>query len=268
MLQTALFSKCRGLERYELIYVCNSPEMADRLIRDATIASRIYGTPIRLVILPGNAGFGVANNVGLNAARSKRILFVNPDILPVETGWPEQHSRLVRTLPPEQVTMFGVSLYYDDGSLMHGGMYFEVDVGFSFRDQKAKRRAMLRVEHYGKGAPPETKEYLSSRPVPAVTGAFMSVERSWFERLGGFAPEYIFGHYEDADLCLKSLTSGKPPWIHHLPFMHFEGKGSSSRPGLDAGKIVNRWHFSNVWGEFVTTQLCGQRPQLPLRGPR
>jgi GT2 family glycosyltransferase len=269
-LQMALFSKCRNPERYEFIYVSNSPDMAERLIRDATIANRIYGIPIKLIILPGNAGFGVANNVAVNAAQSARILFINPDVFPIEPGWPLLHAQLVNSLPPEQVAFFGVPLFYDDGSLMHGGMYFEADVGFFFRDNHATRRDMLRVEHYGKGAPPTAKAYMASRSVPAVTGAFMSVDRSWFESLGGFSPEYIFGHYEDADLCLKSLLASKPVWIHELPFLHFEGKGSIPRPATDGGNIVNRWHFSRVWEKTIKQQgLLGPTPEhFPPREPQ
>lgn len=266
-LQCALFSKCRDIDRYEFIYVSNSPEIAERLVRDASIACRVYGISIRLVILPGNAGFGIANAVAANVARSSRLLFVNPDVLPMKPDWPSLHSDLVNSLPPEQVALFGVPLFYDDGSLMHGGMYFEVDTGLSFRGYKTTRRDMLRVEHYGKGAPPATASFLLARPVPAVTGAFMSVDRSWFESLGCFSPEYIFGHYEDADLCLKSLSAGKPAWIHPIPFLHFEGKGSTSRPSHDGASLVNRWHFTNVWGEFVKTRLCGKLlGDLTLRG--
>ncbi|BBX47788.1 hypothetical protein MCOO_38030 [Mycobacterium cookii] len=261
MIQCALFSKCRGIEDYEFIYISNSPELTELLIKDATIANRIYGMPITLILLPGNAGFGVANNIAANAARSGRLLLVNPDIFPMDPEWPSQHSRIVNDLPPEQVSLFGAPLYYDDGSLMHGGMYFEVDVEFSFRDQQATRREMLRVEHYGKGAPPHTNPYLVSRPVPAVSGAFMSFEREWFESLGGFSPEYIYGHYEDADLCLKSFNAGKPAWIHYLPFVHFEGKGSAHRPAFEGGRLVNRWYFTKVWGEIVTKSIHGPSPQ-------
>jgi GT2 family glycosyltransferase len=261
MIQCALFSKCRGIENYEFIYVSNSPEIADLLVKDATIANRIYGMPITLILLPGNAGFGVANNIAANAARSARLLIMNPDIFPMDPEWPSQHSRIVNDLPPEQVALFGAPLYYDDGSLMHGGMYFEVDVEFSFRDQQATRCEMLRVEHYGKGAPPQTNPFLVSRPVPAVSGAFMSVEREWFESLGGFPPEYIYGYYEDADLCLKSFSAGKPAWLHYLPFVHFEGKGSVYRPAQEGGRLVNRWHFTKVWGEIVKESIHGPASQ-------
>jgi GT2 family glycosyltransferase len=261
MIQCALFSKCRGIENYEFIYVSNSPELAELLIKDATIANRIYGMPITLIFLPGNAGFGVANNIAANAARSARLLIVNPDIFPMDPEWPLQHSRIVNNLPPEQVALFGAPLYYDDGSLMHGGMYFEANVEFSFKDQQATRCEMLRVEHYGKGAPPHTNPYLVSRPVPAVSGAFMSFDREWFESLGGFSPEYIFGHYEDADLCLKSFSAGKSAWLHYLPFVHFEGKGSVPRPAFEGGRVINRWHFTKVWGEIVKKSILGPAPQ-------
>jgi len=140
-------------------------------------------------------------------------------------------------------------------------MYFEVDLGFSFRDQKTTPCDMLRVEHYGKGAPPETEVFLASRPVPAVTGAFMSVDREWFESLGGFSPEYICGHYEDADLCLRSLTADRTAWIHRLPFLHFEGKGSIPRPAQEGGSFVNRWHFTRVWSDIVRSRICGPIPE-------
>jgi GT2 family glycosyltransferase len=259
-IQCALFSKCHGIENYEFIYVSNSPDTAELLIKDATIASRIYGMPITLILLPGNAGFGVANNIAANAARSGRLLIINPDIFPMDPEWPLRHSQIVNDLPREQVALFGPPLYYDDGSLMHGGMYFEVDVEFSFRNQQALRCEMLRVEHYGKGAPPQTNPYLVSRPVPAVSGAFMSAEREWFESLGGFSPEYIYGHYEDADLCLKSFNAGKPAWLHNLPFMHFEGQGSAYHPIHASGRVVNRWHFTKVWGEIVKEKIQGPTP--------
>jgi len=107
---------------------------------------------------------------------------------------------------------------------MHGGMHFEVDVGLSLSGGQPIPTRMCRVEHYGKGAPPETVRYTRSRPVPAITGAFMSLDRTWFEELGGFTEEFIFGHYEDADLCLKSIEKGVAPWLHDIRLWHLEGK--------------------------------------------
>jgi len=259
-LQAALFSQCPNYDQYEFIYVSNSPELSDTLIRDATNASRIYGVAITLILLPGNAGFGIANNVGAAAAESDRLLFVNPDVLPRESAWPRIHAAIIESLPAAQTALFGVPLYYGDGSLMHGGMYLEIQGGCSIQNGRVIRREILRVEHYGKGASPGSSEYVTARPVPAVSGAFMSVNRAWFERLDGFSPEYIFGHYEDADFCLRSLQARTPVWLHDIPFWHLESVGARRAPEHDAARLVNRWHLTGKWGELVRTELNGRSP--------
>jgi GT2 family glycosyltransferase len=260
-LQAAAFSDCPGSDRYEFIYVSNSPELAEQLMKEATMASRIYDVSITLVLLPSNAGFGAANNVAAAHARSDRIMIVNPDIFPRQPDWALRHSAVIAGLPREQTAIFGVPLYYDDGSLMHSGMFFDIDRGVSVREGRIEQHDIIRVEHYAKGAPPDTRAYLTSRPVPAVTGAFISLDRAWFEELGGFSPEYVFGHYEDADLCLKSLSKGTPVWVHPVPFWHLEGKGSTRRHVHEGGSTVNRWHFTLVWKDFIADELCGRSPK-------
>jgi GT2 family glycosyltransferase len=159
--------------------------------------------------------------------------------------------------------MFGVPLYYDDGTLMHGGMFFDVDVGIALRSGRLERQEMVRVEHYGKGAPDRATDFTRSRPVPAVTGAFISSEAAWFEKLGGFSEDYVFGHYEDADLCLKSFVNGCPVWLQDIKLWHLEGKGSTRRPVHEGGSIVNRWLFLSQWASVLADGLIGARPRNP-----
>jgi len=161
-LQSAFFSMAASFHDYEFIYVSNSPELTETLQKEATIASRIYDVSISFVILPGNAGFGAANNVAVTFARSRRILIVNPDVFPRNQTWAQDHTRLIEELPPEQTAIFGVPLYYDDGSLMHSGMFFDSDLGLAIRPEGVQQMDMIRVEHYGKGAPPHT-EHSSDR---------------------------------------------------------------------------------------------------------
>ncbi len=259
-LQAALFSRAAGHQEFEFIYVSNSPELAERLCKEAELAARIYGISIALVILPGNAGFGLANNAAASFAQSDRILIVNPDVFPRSDDWAHAHTALLDAKPEAETRFFGVPLFYDDGSLMHAGMYFEMDEGFSVTSTEITRRNLGRVEHYGKGAPPNTAALLRSRPVPAVSGAFMSVDRDWFERLGGFSASYVFGHYEDADLCLRSLQAGTPVYLHNLPYWHLEGKGSTRRPVHEGGSLVNRWYFTTEWGGIIRDGMQGPTP--------
>ena len=241
--------------------------MAETLLHEARSASLIYGLRTTVVILPGNAGFGAANNVAARAARSDRLLIVNPDVFPRDLDWAKKHTDLLASAPRAETQIFGAPLYYDDGSLMHGGMYFEVDSGLSLYGGKPSATRICRTQHYGKGAPPSAVHFTASRPVPAISGAFISVDRGWYENLGGFTEDFIFGHYEDADICLKSLERGVAPWIQDIRMWHLEGKGSTRRPHHEGGSIVNRWLFSSVWMQTIVDHLIGPAPSHPLMSP-
>lgn len=259
--QQATFARQPGIGDYEFIYVCNSPDIAEALLREARLSSMIYGLDITIILLSANAGFAAANNLAAKHARSTRLMFTNPDVFPRDVDWAVKHSAIVQDLPAEQTALFGAPLYYDDGSLMHGGMYFELDKAPGFHQGRRHETAILRVEHYGKGAPPETADYLRPRPVAAVTGAFISMARDWFETLEGFSEDYIFGHYEDADLCMKSLEAGRPAWLQDAKLWHLEGKGSHRQPQHDGGSVVNRWLFTKNWQEAVEREILGPAPR-------
>jgi len=108
--------------------------------------------------------------------------------------------------------------------------------------------------------PASVTRFTRPRPVPAITGAFMSIDRAWFEGLGGFTESYVFGHYEDADLCLKSIVRGTAPWIHDIRLWHLEGQGSHRLPVHEGGSLVNRWLFTTTWSEQALDGLLGPDP--------
>ena len=243
--------------------VPNSPSSCCERARTASIA---YGLDLTLVLLPGNAGFGAANNAAVGVSRTGRTLIVNPDVFPLDADWAVKHGAvLAGAACRRRRRLFGAPLYYDDGSMMHAGMYFDSDASVAMDGARFAQNVTLRVEHYGKGAPPLASEFLRSRPVPAVTGAFISCDRGWFEKLGGFSEEYVLGHYEDADLCLKSIGQGVAPWIHDIKLWHLEGKGSTKRQATHEGaSIVNRWLFSKRWSGAIIPEMLGQKPRHPL----
>jgi hypothetical protein len=115
------------------------------------------------------------------------------------------------------------------------------------------------------GAPP---------PAHAVTGvpaAFLSVDRAWFETLGGFIRQYVRAAHEDIDLCLRSLRRGVPAWVHPLPFWHFERKAPSRPEPSKGGAILNNWLLHRQWDAMIVPDLLGSAPPLlnpaPLPAP-
>jgi len=262
-LQSALFGAAQELADCEFIYVSNSPELAESLGKEARIAQRLYGLSQALVTLPGNAGFGRANNAAARFANSDRLLFVNPDVVPMATDWAARHRRILESAPHHMTRIMGAPLFYADGSLMHAGLHFEMDWGLSVIGNEVRKLPMLRVEHYGKGAPADLTQFADPRQVPATSGAFISIDRRLFEGLGGFSEDYVFGHYEDADLCLRAYASGTGTWIHDIPLWHLEGKGSIRLPFHEGASLINRWQCTRAWHEVLMAEgLVGRSPAL------
>lgn len=263
-LQQGIFARQPGAEDYEFIYVCNSASLAELLLREAAIAQLAYGLDITLILLGANAGFAAANNLAAAHARTQRLIFMNPDVFPKGPEFARKHLALLEELPQEQTDLFGAALYYDDGSLMHAGMYFEADTIPGFALERQEDVSLVRVEHYGKGAPGEDAALLRPRPVPAVSGAFISAARGWFETLEGFSQDYIFGHYEDADLCLRSLQADRPAWLHDVRLYHLEGKGSIRQTVHEGAAAVNRGLFTRNWLSVLEDGLLGPGSQDAL----
>ena len=63
--------------------------------------------------------------------------------------------------------------------------------------------------HYFKGLHRTFPAANVARPVPAVSGACMMIDRALYEELGGLSGKYVRGDYEDSDLCLRLIENGR-----------------------------------------------------------
>jgi len=93
---------------------------------------------------------------------------------------------------------------------------------------------------------------LAPRRVPAITGALMVLGRRFAQEIGPFDEEFVWGHYEDADLCLRARVAGGTVLLDPgLAFWHYEGKGSVRRPEHVGSGLYNRWLFTRRWGDTL-----------------
>lgn len=244
-LLVAQFARFSRLDAFEFIFVSNSPELEETLIRDAELAATVFRTHVRMISLNQNCGFSNANNVGIEEADSDAIVVINPDVFPRDAA---AVTRLMAAAEEAvagggQRTVVGGKLYYSDGTVMHDGMFF---------DPERKLTALCgvpvwTVEHFRKGFADRTGEV--TRPVPAISGALMIFDRGFFRRIGGFDEDFVYGHYEDADLCLRARADGGRVLLDpDLAYWHYEGKGSIKRPEHVGSGLYNRWLFSQRWG--------------------
>lgn len=139
------------------------------------------------------------------------IVFANNDVEALSRGW---DTVVRRELARPEIGVVGARLLYGDRTLQHAGILLDAVEG--------------RPMHEGVGADAledgPLGRYRRSRPVAAVTGAFMAVRRDAFERLGGFDPRLAVG-YNDIDLCLKARAAGlKVLYAADLVLIHHESK--------------------------------------------
>ncbi len=235
------FARFGPLDALEFVFVSNSPELEEVLVRDAELASFVFGARIVLVSLNQNCGFSHANNLGVAAAQAGTIAIINPDVYPRSAAAVAYMLRITEGGLGNDVV--GGKLYYADGSVMHEGMFFAPDGKIS----ALSGTPVWTVEHFRKGFPDTAGT--EPRRVPAVTGALMLIEKALFERVDGFDPRFISGYFEDADLCLRVRKAGGEVRLDPaLAYWHYEGMGSAKRPAQAGAQIYNRWLFTRRWG--------------------
>ena len=173
-LQPILFRQ-QGIDAGEWIYVCNSPEDAEAVMRLGRMVSDLYDLMITVIVMPDNVGFGAANNAAVAEAASETIYLLNPDVYPVPGHAAALHATLERRALG--AGLWGGLLFYDDQNLMHSGLYLDRDTAFhretlgsTSRPGEGAAIDLLRVEHFDKGVPFEEARWRRPKQVPAVTG--------------------------------------------------------------------------------------------------
>lgn len=246
-LQLSLFaeSALSTTKNIEFLIAANGMEIAADVHKMIELFLLKYTMNISVVVIPDNVGFGEANNICARAASGKYLLITNPDVFPLDDQLYRDLDTVIAESQPGDI--FGGWLYYADGSVMHVGMVVEFDEEVSRQGQSI---SLPRVVHEYKGYSDELLSQMlgrrSARIVQAITGAWQVIARSDFIRIGGFSNDFIFGHYEDADLCIRATADGCRIIVDsRLRLWHLEGKGSESHSpeGLGA-QIVNRFTFS------------------------
>lgn len=218
-----------GKCRHEVILVDNnssdgSPEM---------IASKFPS--VRLVRNASNAGFGMANNVGLAQAMGEYVLFLNSDI---------------EALPGSIENLLAFAREHDDAGVVAGKLYWDRQKNlqitcstfptplvlltqYSFLRKTKIGQKMVLDAHWLKDW-----DRSDSRPVQAVSGACMLIKTEVARRVGGF-DERFFMYFEDIDLSKVIADMGyRNYYCHTGEFIHFSGQSSKKSSGL--GKVYKK----------------------------
>ena len=237
--QLAHFAVDPEMAEAEIIYVLDSPEIADNLLDSVNALSVLHRISLRVAVMASNAGFSGANNAAVSVARGRRIVLLNSDVIPDRPGWLGKMSAFYDATPG--IGALGPKLLYEDDSLQHAGMYFHRPPG---------ARAWAN-HHYFKGMHRTFPAANVARAVPAVTGACMMIDRDLYEEAGGLSHAYVQGGYEDSDLCLRLIEMGRENW--YMPgaeLYHLEAQSFTAERRKPAA-AYNVWLHTKTWSDRI-----------------
>ena len=238
----------------------DSPELARDLNKVAAGLHELYELPFRVAILSRNGGFSLANNLGASVARGRTLLLLNSDVLPLRPHWISRMSAFYDATP--NIGALGAKLLYEEDSLQHAGMYFALE----------SESLLWGNQHYLKGFARNFAPANVARPVPAVTGACMMIDRALYEEVGGLDHSFVQGGYEDSDLCLRLIELGRQNW--YLPQAELYHLEQQSFPTADEYRWLatryNTWLQTHRWRglieELMTAQDTERRAPAALAG--
>jgi len=100
-------------------------------------------------------------------------------------------------------------------------------------------------------------------PVQTMDGYCLFVQRSVFEKIGGFDEGYTGWHGYDIDICAKALSMDYQNYVIHQPSTHYSW--GSSGPSLDLAltRFKEKWFMK--FSELNTLQKVTRT--LPALGP-
>lgn len=180
---------------------------------------------VRFIVNQDNTGFGKANNQGLELAKGKYILFLNPDTLLPEDclakclAFMEQHA---------DAGALGIKMIDGSGHFLPESKrafpspltsFFKL-TGFSSLFPKSKLFARYHLGYLSKE---------ENHEVDVLAGAFMLVQKKILDAHGAF-DERFFMYGEDVDLSYRIQKAGfKNYYFADSTIVHF--KGESTKKG-------------------------------------
>ena len=173
-----------------------------------------------LTRLPGNRGFGAANNVGIAQGRHSQVLLLNSDTLVP----PGQIERLCEVLDAHQPAVGIVGPRLEDAAgrpeLSFGAMIGPLNEAI----QKIRGRALAGGPAWWQRR--EWRRLEEPKSVDWVSGACLLAQRQVLSEVGGFDPRY-FMYAEDVDLCAAARAAGY--LVRFSPEAHIVHLGGRSR---------------------------------------
>jgi GT2 family glycosyltransferase len=203
-----------------------------------------------------NLGFGSANNLAAKAAKTKYILFLNPD---TDASKLDLDALVAEMRQYKDIKMIGPKILNPDGSLQLSAS----NKCPNWWSHKIDYSPMLRilVGKLGYNQHPlllGEKEHKNSRQALSLLGACMLMRTADFKSLGGFDEDY-FMYREETDLAKRIINNnGKIYYLSGTSIVHISGGASKNDffAELNSEYTKSEYIFLSKWHNFVYVSFC------------
>lgn len=206
----SIIEKTEGIN-YEIIIVDNnSTDNAEIILKER------YNDKVKFIASPDNLGFGRANNLGLEFAEGRNILFLNPDTILINNAIKILSNYLDHN---KNAGACGGNLYDEE---LKPTISYEMNFPSIYSELNLLSHGLLNKIRYGRNSIYNHKN--KNRKVAYISGADLMIKKSILNKIGSFNPRF-FMYYEETELCfrIKNTDHG----IVSIPtakIQHLEGK--------------------------------------------
>jgi GT2 family glycosyltransferase len=214
--------------------------------------------PIKTIQAKSNDGFATGNNLGINQARGKYVMILNPDIAVVPRAL-EKMVVFMETNPT--VGIIGPKLINPDGSVQYSCRRFP---GFL---TPIYRRTIFGKLPFGKKAVDhylmKDFDHQSNKEIDWLFGACLLLRKSVLEKIGLF-DERFFMYFEDLDLCRRCWQAGfKVAYFSQAEMVHYHQRLSAERGGalgvFSRGGRIHTASGIKYFAKYLGVKLPNQR---------
>lgn len=210
---------------------------------------------LRILRGHGNVGFARGCNLGVAAATGSHLLLLNPDCM-LRPGVVARGLHVMADNPGTGALT--VRVENTDGTEQRGGRRNLMTPWTCLVEQFRLDRLMPNHPHFQRLNLNEAEPLTEITPVQCISGAFMLMPRTVYERVGGMDEDY-FLHVEDVDLCLRIQKAGSS--ILYVPDAAVTHVKGTSR----VFPLVVEWHKSVSVAKYFGKHFRPQYPDLALR---
>ena len=210
--------------------------------------------PFRVVLNDRNLGYAAANNRAIAIARGDVLALLNNDLVFLPR-WLEPMLGAHRSLADRAGLIGNIQLDARTGAIDHTGIIVNQQ-GKPVHDRALPARRW--------------RFFPTVRPVPALTGACVLVERALWQQLGGFDEGYVNGG-EDVDLCFRARAVGRTNAValrsvvrHHIS----ASVGRKLHDEENSYRLARRWRAELSNDAGAIREWCRECSEKILREPR